>query len=78
MCTLQNNSISHKIMFAFMETFVCLCENLYNMENDFSVSFLEGVDEFFKQITPKAKRKILYNIDKAKKTERPYFIQKIK
>ena len=37
------------------------------MENDFSVNFLEGVDEFFKQIPPKAKGKILYNIDKAKK-----------
>ncbi len=37
------------------------------MGNEFTVDFLEDVDEFFEQISLKAKRKILYYIDKARK-----------
>lgn len=37
------------------------------MGNEFTVDFLEDVDEFFEQISLKAKRKIMYNIDKARK-----------
>ena len=36
------------------------------MENEFTVDFLDDVNEFFEQIPLKAKRKILYDIDKAK------------
>lgn len=47
------------------------------MENEFTVDFLEDVDEFFKPISPKAMRKILYNISKAKKLKDPKLFKKL-
>ena len=37
------------------------------MENEFTIDFLEDANEFFEQISFKAKWKILYDIEKAKK-----------
>lgn len=60
-----------------METFIYLCINYKRMENEFTVDFLEDVDEFFDQISFRAKRKILYDIDKAKKLKDPKLFKKL-
>ena len=60
-----------------METFMYFCVKNTKMENEFTVDFLEDVNEFFEQIPFKAKKKILYDIAKAKTLRDPKLFKKL-